>query len=341
MRVLVLAVLLMPTLVRVAAAQSSFEIAGHRISRGTVESFLAPVADIQMPLTVVHGARPGPVLTLSAGIHGDEFPSILALQQLRTSVAADQLSGTLVLVHLANVAGFRERRVAVNPSDGKNLNRVFPGRADGSATERLADFLTREVVRRTDYLIDLHAGSWHEELWPHVYAPVVGDAALDRRTLALARATGLGHIVLFTGRPPDPDRSISFPNTAQTRGKPGLTVEIGQRGERDAASVARVMDVATNAMRHLGMLPGTAPANDGAILYRTLHEVQSPATGILHPLVRAGELVGAGALLGVVVDYFGAPLAELRAPVQGVVLILNAAPSISEGETPVTIGVSD
>lgn len=324
--------------VRGAAAQPAFDLAGHRVPSGTAASFLVPVADTQIPVTVINGAKPGPVLTLTAGVHGDEFPSILALQRLRARVAPGDLSGTLVLIHLANVAGFQGRRIAVNPSDGKNLNRVFPGRADGSATEQIADFLTREVVRRSDYLIDMHAGSWNEELWSHAYAPVMGDAALDARTLAFAKATGLGHIVLFGGRPRDPNQSVSYPNTAQTRGKPGLTVEIGQLGQRDEASIALTVDVSFNALRHLQMLPGSAPANDGAVLYKKLHEVESPATGILIPRVRAGELVGAGTLLGVVVDYFGATLAELRAPVRGVLLILNGAPAVNTGETPFTIG---
>jgi len=321
-----------------ASAQPAFDLAGHHILPGLAESFLVPIADIQMPITVVNGARPGPVLTLTAGIHGDEFPSILALQQLRAEIQPADLSGTLVLIHLANTAGFQGRRIAINPSDGKNLNRSFPGRADGTATEQIAHFLTREVIARTDYLIDMHSGSWNEELWPHAYSPVMDDPPLDSRTLAFARATGLGHIVLFGGRPRDPERSVSYPNTAQTRGKPALTVEIGQLGQRDDASVRQMLEVARNALRHLRMLPGATPANDGAILYRTLHEVESPATGLFHPRVRAGEVVGPGALLGTVVDYFGTPLADLRAPVRGVVLILGAAPAINRGDTPVTIG---
>lgn len=319
-------------------AQGAFELAGHRIPRGSSESFLAPVGETHVPLTVINGARPGPVLTLTAGIHGDEFPSIFALQRIRSSVAASQLSGTLILVHLANLPGFHGRRIAVSPVDGLNLNRVFPGRADGSLTERVAHFLTREVVERSDYLIDMHSGSWNQELWPHVYAPFVGDAALDARTLAFAEATGLRHIVLYGDRPRDPANSVSYPNTAMTRGKPGLTIEIGHLGQSDEPWVRQAHDAALNTMKHLRMLPGSAPSKAGASYYKALREVEAPADGLFLATARIGEVVDVGALLGTVVNYFGETVGELRAPVRGVILMLNYTPPVTKGDTPVTIG---
>ncbi|MBK9166554.1 MAG: succinylglutamate desuccinylase/aspartoacylase family protein [Bryobacterales bacterium] len=322
-----------------AAAQAPFVLAGESVPPGTTRSFLAGVAGTRVPITVIHGVRKGPVLTLTGGIHGDEFPSILALQRVRTQVCAADLAGVLVLVHVANLGSFHSGALtALNPADGKNLNRVFPGSATGTPTERLAHFLTTEIVERTNYLIDMHSGSAGQQLWPHVYSPFVGDEELDRRTLEFARATGMGHIVLYGDRPRDPARSISYPNTAMTRGKPGLTVEIGDLGRRDESDIMAYLGVVRRAMQHLGMIPGTPPANDGAILYRKLWEVESPADGTLHPKVRIGDLVGKGALLAEVTDYFGDKAGELRAPVQGIVLMLGHAPAVTKGRAPVTIG---
>lgn len=322
----------------VAHAQAPFRIDGRTIAPGTRLSFVAQVGDAPVPITVLHGSRPGPALALVAGVHGDEFPAILALPRLRAELDPQRLTGTVILVHLANAGGFHARRIALNPADEKNLNRVFPGRADGTLTERLAHFLTQEVVMRSDYLIDLHSGSANQELWPHVYSPVVGDPALDGRTLAFARATGLRHIVLYGERPRDPDRSISLPNTAQTRGKPGLTIEIGHRGRRDEAFVDQVLAAVRNTMRHLRLLDEPEIPGAGVTLYERLHEVASPATGVFHPRAAIGELVDAGALVGEVHDYFGDRVAELRAPVRGIVLMINNTPPVREGETPVTIG---
>lgn len=313
-------------------------MAAHAQQQQPVESFLAKVGETELPITVFHGAKPGPVLTLTAGIHGDEYISILALQRLRAEMRPADLSGTLVLVQLANVPGYLGRRIALSPVDGKNLNRVFPGRADGTLTEQIAHYLTKEVIERTDYLIDMHSGSANQELWPHVYSPFVGNEELDQRTLAFAKSTGLRHIVLYGDRPRDPARSISCPNTAMTRGKPGLTIEIGHLGQRSEEFVNQALAAARNAMRHLKMIPGREEPNEGFTLYKKLHEVASPATGIFYPRARIGELVDKGALLGEVTDYFGARIAELRAPVLGVVLMIHHTPPVNRGEDPVTIG---
>lgn len=296
------------------------------------------VGETELPVTIIHGTDPGPVLTLTAGIHGDEFPSILALQRLRAATDARTLRGTLILVQVANLPGFLGRRIALSPVDGKNLNRVFPGKPDGTLTERVAHFLTSEVIARTGYLIDMHSGSANQELWPHVYSPVTGNEVLDRKTLEFAKGTGMRHIVLYGDRPRDPARSISYPNTAITRGKPALTTEIGHLGQRTEEQIAEVLSVARNALRHLGMISGGDVPHEGFTLYRKLHEVPSPVAGIFHARCRIGELVDRGALLAELTDYFGVKTAELRAPVRGVVMMLNHTPPVNQGETPVTIG---
>ena len=89
-----------------------------------------------IPITTIEGARPGPTLALIAGNHGYEYPPILALQQLRTQIDAAGLSGTVILVHVANMPSFLGRTIYFSPIDGKNLNRVYPGRADGKVSER-------------------------------------------------------------------------------------------------------------------------------------------------------------------------------------------------------------
>lgn len=321
-----------------AFAREPFDFGPYRANPGESKSILFPVGETVVPITVIHGKGAGPVLTLTAGIHGDEFPSILALQKLRAETAAQDLNGTLILVHLANPPGFHGRRIALSPADGKNLNRIFPGKPDGSLTEQVAHFLTTEVIARTGYLIDMHSGSAHQELWPHVYSPVTGDAELDRKTLEFAKSTGMRHIVLYGDRPRDPARSISYPNTAATRGKPALTTEIGQLGQRNEEQVNEVLAVAGNALRHLGMIREASRPAEGFTLYKKLHEVASPVSGVFHARCRIGELVDRGALLAEVSDYFGNKSAELRAPVRGVVMMLNHTPPVSKGETPVTIG---
>ena len=99
----------------------------------------------RIPVTVLRGARPGPVLALLAGMHGYEYSPILALQKLRGQIDPKLLAGTVIMVHVANMPSFLRRTIYYSPVDGKNLNRVFPGKADGTVSERIAFALTREV----------------------------------------------------------------------------------------------------------------------------------------------------------------------------------------------------
>lgn len=325
----------------VVHAQQPFTVGGNVVDPGSQASLLLPAPSAKLPVTVIHGAYPGPVLLLTAGVHGDEFPALFALQRLRSELDPAVLHGTVMLVHLANPSGFHGRRIALNPLDDKNLNREFPGDRDGTATEQLAHYFTQTLIPLTDYLIDLHSGSQYQTLLPHVYSPVLYDTVLDERTLAFAQATGLKHVVLYDERPNDPANSISLPNTAQTRGKPALTIEVGDRGDWDEADIAQMVNACRNAMRHLGMLDIPHEVADDSIrLYSRLVEVESPVTGMFQPRSQVGDTVATAALLGIVTDYFGETIAEIRAPSGGTVLMLHATPAISAGETPATIGIS-
>ncbi|AEE21160.1 MAG: succinylglutamate desuccinylase/aspartoacylase family protein [Paraglaciecola chathamensis] len=324
------------------AARQPFELAGNSVPAGEQRSFLASVTNTEMviPMTVFHGSKEGPVLTLSAGTHGDEFPAITALQRLRPEIDLAALKGTLILVHAANLPALHQYGLsALHPSDKKNLNREFPGSENGTATEQLAHFLTQEIVERSDYLADLHSGSAYQQLWPHIYAPFVGDEKLDARTLAWAKASGMRHIVLYGDRPRDPENSISYPNTAMTRGKPGLTLEIGDLGNNQEKDILAYLDALHRLIAGIDMLPSGLPASEGQVIYKQLVDVETPSMGFFEPHCEIGELVEAGALLGVVRDYFGESVAELRAPKRGVVLMLRHTPPVNKGMGLITLGI--
>src|SRR5580704_19686758 len=155
-----------------------------------IEIPAAQDAGTQIPVTTIEGARPGPVLALIAGNHGYEYPPILALQQLPAEIDAASLSGTLILVHVANVPSFLGRTVYFSPVDGKNLNRVYPGRADGTVSERIAYAITTEIIGPADYVLDLHCGDGNESLRPYVYQNVTGNAEMDHAIARLVIAFG-------------------------------------------------------------------------------------------------------------------------------------------------------
>src|SRR5256884_2729758 len=121
----------------------------------------------RVPPTIVRGREPGPTLALIAGTHGDEVAPVIALQRVRRELDPARLRGTVLLVHVANLPSFLRRTVYYSPIDGKNLNRVYPGKRDGTVSERIADAITREIIERADYLVDIHAGDGNERSEEH------------------------------------------------------------------------------------------------------------------------------------------------------------------------------
>ena len=315
---------------------------GRRIS-GFLEVPDGADKGTRIPVTIIHGAKPGPVLALIAGTHGYEYAPILALQKLRGQIDPQELAGTVILVHIANLPSFLGRTIYYSPIDAKNLNRVYPGKADGTVSERIAYAITTEVIERADYVVDLHCGDGNEALRPYAYWGRSGDSQVDEASRQLALAFGLDHIVMDTSRPADPAASTFTDNTALTRGKPAITTETGQLGETSPEWVALAERGVWNLLRHLKMIPGElAPplqARAWATVWIDRYEVlRSPETGIFYAEAKPGYAVAQGALLGRLTDLFGNHLADIRAPFAGVVNYVVATPPVSKGEPLAMVG---
>ncbi len=289
-------------------------------------------AAARIPVTVIHGAKPGPVLALVAGTHGYEYSPILALQRFPAKVDPHQLAGTIIVVHIANMPSFLGRTIYYSPVDGMNLNRVYPGKSDGSLSERIAATLTREVIDRADYLVDLHCGDGNEALRPYSYWEAVGTPEVNEKSKQMVLAFGLDHIVIETERPTDPARSVYTSNTAILRGKPAISTETGLLGRVDTNGADLAEAGVFNLLRHFHMLPGEPQGVEHPIWIDRSEVLRSPATGIFHARVQPDQSVARGTLLGVLTDFFGNTLQEVRAPFAGIVLYVVATPPVSQGE---------
>jgi len=210
-------------------------------------------AGYDMPVAVIHGARPGPVLAVAAGAHGSEYASVLAVERLIDAVNPAEVSGTLLLLPLINVPSFETITPHVNPTDNKNMNRFYPGDPNGTQTDRASFVITKEVIDRCDHLIDLHGGDLDENLRPYSYWTVTGNQKQDERSRAMVLAFGLDHIIVSTDRPKDPNASRYLENTATTRGKPSFTAEAGRSGPVNEADVTVLVNGVLNVMGHLKM----------------------------------------------------------------------------------------
>ena len=306
-------------------------VPGEAVS-GYLEVPASGDAGARIPVSLVRGSSDGPVLALIAGTHGYEYPGITALQRLRQSIDPRALRGTLILVHIANPPSFYGRTLYTSPADGKNLNRVYPGRPDGTLSERIAHVITTEVIAKADFLVDLHAGDGNEALRPYVYMPVTGDARLDAATRGMALAFGLDHIVIDTGRIVSTEATKFVDQTALARGIPAITTETGQLGQNDERTIALAEHGIQNLMRHLGMLEGTAEPNPGVVWLKDYQVITSPVTGVFRATVRDGYAVAEGGLLGELYDAFGARIGDVRAPFAGIVNYVVGTPPAVEGQ---------
>ncbi len=311
---------------------------GQKVA-GAIEVPAGADAALSVPVVVVRGVRPGRVLALVAGSHGTEYASIIALERVIERLDPTQMSGTVIVVPLVNVPSFERKVPHINPVDGKNMNRMYPGRMDGTQTDRASFLITKEVIEQCDHLIDLHGGDIDESLRPYSYWSKTGEEKQDAVSREMVLAFGLDHIIVSTDRPRDPSASRFLENTATTRGKPSITVEAGHTGTVDPNDVEMLATGCLNVMRYLKILPGTAQPVAGPVWFERLVTVEAEQTGIFYPVAARGAYVAQGARLGYVTDYVNKTISVALAPASGVVLFIRGVPSLVKGETIASIGI--
>jgi predicted deacylase len=292
-----------------------------------------------IPITVIRGARPGPVLALIAGVHGSEYAPILAMQALPPKLDPKALAGTVLVVHVANPPSFLGRTIYYGP-DGKNLNRVFPGKADGTISERIAHVLTTQVIERADVVIDIHCGDNNESLIPYTgYAADAKDPSLSERSRELALAFGIEHINRNRrSRPVEQNAGTYLQMVSEDRGKTTLAVESGELGRPAPEDVARIERGVMSVLRHLKMIDGEPGRVARPRFVDRRQVVTSPATGIFYPRVGRGDAVDKDQVLGRITDLHGREMHVVRAPFAGTVFYVVATPPIREGEPIAMIG---
>lgn len=295
-------------------------------------------AATNIPVIIIHGTKPGPKLALVAGSHGTEYASIIALEKLAQSISPSELSGTLIIVPLINLASFSQKVPHVNPVDGKNMNRLYPGDAQGTQTERALWAVGRQVIEPSDYLIDLHGGDLDENLRRYSYWPQTGNEALDRTSRGMVMAFGLDHIIIQKNQAPAAPGAMSISRFAENLGKPTIIAEAGHAGTTYAEDVDSLVQGSENVMRHLKMLPGEVKPVEHPVWIGQITTVRSEQDGIFYPLAVPEGYVQQGMRIGYTTDYFGNKLADIVTPVSGVVVYICSVPSMKKGDTAAYIG---
>lgn len=320
-----------------------FAIGELTVSPGEIKSGKLSVPEKEgissfIPTTVINGSKKGKVLALVAGVHGYEYPPILALYRLKEMIEPQSLSGTLILVHIANIPAFQKRIIYYNPYDWKNLNRVFPGHPQGTLSERIAYVLKEEVIKRCDYLIDLHCGDGNEALIPYCYWMVSGQEEIDKASRDMVLAFGIKHIIIDKFRPKELADSRYLGNTAVLHSKPAITTESGYLGRTDEEAVLRNIKGLLSVMRLFKMIKGEPEYVTHPVWIDHYEVIYSSVDGLFYPLTEMGYWVRKGEKVGYITDYFGKVVEELHAPFSGVILYIISTPPTNKGEPLYEVG---
>jgi predicted deacylase len=288
-----------------------------------------PMSTIALPVGLVNGAGQGPTVCLTAGIHGSEYAGIEAAIRTWNTTDPSRLSGNLIIVPICNVPAFEAIVPYVMPLDNKNLNRTFPGRPDGSASEILAHYLLAEVVSKADFVIDLHGGDLPELLTPFCVFFETENAHVDLESECLARVYNLPWIERLRL---DGTTTGVMVGEAARRGIPAIVAEVGGLGTCLERDVQLHLAGIRNVLRYLGMWEGEPEARcEEQTVMTGRFVVTARHGGLFYPQVQPGDKVRDGDVLGEIRDPFGATVEQVRAPANGVVWVLFPSRVVHSG----------
>lgn len=306
---------------------SVLTIGGVTATPGTQFSVDLPVANLYthtpltMPVRVICGKKPGPVMFVSAALHGDELNGIEIIRRLLRQPALKRLRGTLIAVPIVNVHGFIHRSRYL--PDRRDLNRSFPGKETGSLAARIAHSIISEIVAKADYGIDLHTGAVHRSNLPQIRAHL--DNA-EIRELALA----FGAPLILDSKPAEGTlREYTSDNNI-----PVLLYESGEALRFDEPCIRVGLRGIINVLRKLDMLPRTTRSTHPRepSVASSSQWVRAEASGVLRTVAGLGERVQQGQVLAYVSDTFGGSETQLIAPESGLVIGKLNLPLVFEGE---------
>jgi uncharacterized protein len=268
-------------------------------TRGVLPADLGPTT-AEVPLILVNGTRPGPRVVITGGVHGGEFIGVDAASRLAGLLEPDEVAGQLVICPVANPPAVYGGRLNISPLDGVNINRVFPGDKDGGPTNRMAAWLFEHLIDGADAYVDLHSGGIDQHLLDFVGYRLTGDAELDAKNRGMAHAVGY-ELVVF-GTSPDGGNSHA---AANRQGVPAILVETGKLGDRDSATVRRLLDALYRLLHHLGVIEASEHVKSATVQPRDwiwTGEAASQVTGLWYPDALTGDEVTEGQTIGRIID---------------------------------------
>lgn len=295
-----------------------------------------PGTDYAFPITIINGLEDGKTLLATAGIHGCEYPGILAVTELANQLDPGQVSGAVLLIHAVNMSGFLLRQTYVVPADPerKNLNRLFPTDYSGTLADKICVFLMESFVKISDFHVDLHSGDMVEDLEACLLVANIADPEKKAFITDIARHTR------FRWRMNSGGRREFYNGSAITYGVPSILFERGGAGMCLRQDVQDDKADLISIMQCLHILPGEAAENTEQVFLdkHEWTEAEAGDEGMLVPYVKIGDDIKEGQRLFDVVDMFGKPIRSIFAKYDGHVVIITRTLSVHQGDDLITYG---
>lgn len=293
---------------------------GEKVTRSLPVARIYTGTEVSIPVHVRHGKNPGPILFVSAAVHGDEINGVEIIRRLLKRTTRKSISGTLIAIPVVNIFGFLNRTRYL--PDRRDLNRCFPGSENGSLTAQLAHLFMEKIVKKCTHGIDLHTGSNHRSNLPHIRADVS-----QPKTLEMANAFGPPVILKKDSQ----DGSLRYAG-AQIN-IPMLLYEGGSALRFNESVIKIGLRGVLSVMTHLGMITSSSIKTiKEPLIAKSSTWIRSPRSGIFATRAKLGSIVTPGTKLGKVSDPFGFDSVWIESSVSGVVIGIDELPLTHKGD---------
>ena len=285
---------------------------------------------VLIPITVIQNGA-GPTALLTGANHGDEYEGPVALQQLALVLEPSDVSGRVIIIPAMNYPAFRAGR-RTSPIDGGNMNRVFPGRPDGTVSEKIAHYFATELVPQADVVVDFHSGGKTLDFLPFACAHVLEDKAQQAACLAAVKAFNAPYTMMLL----EIDNAGMYDTIVEAQGKVFVTTELGGGGSATPRSIAIAKKGIDNVLKHCGILAGD-PALEPSVMLDMPDDdcfVFCEDEGLFEPLVELGQAVDQGDVIARVwpVDRTGRPPIDYRVRRSGLLVSRHFPGLIQAGD---------
>jgi predicted deacylase len=241
------------------------------------------------------------------------------------------LNGQLIVAPISSMNAFARRSIYLCPPDNKNLNRQFPGKADGTFAEQLAYWIFHNLISRANFYIDLHGGDMNEALVPFSIIRRTDNADIFNQSLALAQAFGLPNIVASVG-------NGQTNSAAATAGIPSVLAEVGGQGLWPEDQVQQMSAGLRRAVAHTGLMPKSGDAPPPTRMIEDMVWLRSSHDGLFYPSCAVGDSVQKGQQLGHIKDFVGNVVEEVISPATGIVLFLVTTLAMNDNDPLLAVG---